>query len=121
MYNLSMIQALGIWSELEQAYYGDNGYGSETAEIYVYRAMPYSPTAHSRCSNPESSLAKEATTEVVKNANMSLYNLFKMFAKLRHCVITVEGRPLGKWVITSENGHRWHVHVKSKRLKNHAN
>lgn len=38
-----MTQALSIWSELEQAYYGDNAYGGDTAEIYAYRLQPADP------------------------------------------------------------------------------
>ena len=45
MFHLSMSQALGLWSDLEQAYHGTNSYGGDEAELYLYRLMPNTPTA----------------------------------------------------------------------------
>ena len=45
MKNLSMVQALEIWSDLESAYYGENSFGGDTAELYAYRFLPFSPRA----------------------------------------------------------------------------
>ena len=39
MKNLSPVQACLIWSDLEQAYYGDAAYGGDVAEIYAYKFM----------------------------------------------------------------------------------
>jgi len=42
---MSMVQALSVWMELEDALHGENGYGGDTAEIYIYRFMAYRPGA----------------------------------------------------------------------------
>jgi hypothetical protein len=39
MKSLSIQQELLVWSELTAAYYGENKYGGDTAEIYAYRLM----------------------------------------------------------------------------------
>ncbi|MFI5297359.1 MAG: hypothetical protein ACHREM_04615 [Polyangiales bacterium] len=44
MHNLSMKQTLGIWSELDDAYYGKHSYGGDTVELYAYRLMPNDPS-----------------------------------------------------------------------------
>src|SRR4029077_10071158 len=38
--DLPLDAVLGIWSELEAARLGKNGYGSTVAEIYAYRLIP---------------------------------------------------------------------------------
>lgn len=43
MHRLSLVQALSLWSDLDDAYYGKSGFGGEVAEIYAYRLMPYAP------------------------------------------------------------------------------
>lgn len=118
MHNLSLIQALGIWSDLEQAYFGENHYGSDTAEIYVYRLMPYRPLAHNPLAK-ETPWGIEEKKKAVQEANTSLYNLLKYFSHYRNCRIKVEDTNLGKWIIPSENSHRWHVQVipRKKRSK----
>lgn len=45
MTNLSINQLLDVWNELVRAYYGENGFGGDTAEIYAYQLMPCSPLA----------------------------------------------------------------------------
>jgi hypothetical protein len=45
--HLSIEATLGIWSELEAARCGKNGYGGTVAEIYAYRLLPgLSPLAY---------------------------------------------------------------------------
>ena len=41
------LEMMHLWGELVECYHGVNGYGSDTAEIYAYRLMPYSPLVHS--------------------------------------------------------------------------
>lgn len=110
MHNLSLIQAIGTWSDLEQAYFGKNHYGGDTAEIYVYRLMPYSPLVHNYLAQ-KTQLGREEKKEAVQKANTSLYNLLKYFAHYRNCKIKVEDTNLGKWLISAENDHRWHVQI----------
>ena len=68
MHRLSIVQLLSIWSDLEAAYHRHNGFGTDTAEIYLYRLMPWSPsgftTPSSRCEmNSQASLALIAVLE----------------------------------------------------------
>ena len=111
MNNVSMNQALSIWSELWQAYYGKNGYGGDTAEIYAYRLMPYSPSF-----NMTGETFQESNDELRINAVNSLVALCNQFAKENDCVIEIDKCPLDKWVslIGREFDHRCHVRVVRK-------
>lgn len=108
MNNVSMNQALSIWSDLWQAYYGNNAYGSDTAEIYAYRVMPYSPTF-----NMSGETFQESNDELRINAVNSLVALCKKFAKENDCVIEINRFPLDKWISTigREFDYRCHVRV----------
>jgi hypothetical protein len=108
MNNVSMNQALSIWSELWQAYYGDNSYGSDTAEIYAYRLMPYSPIF-----NLKGDTFQESNDELRINAVNSLVALCKKFAQENECVIEIDKCPLDKWVsmIGREFDYRCHIKV----------
>jgi hypothetical protein len=46
MLNISLPNALSIWSDLEAALYGVNNYGGTVAEIYAYRITPLSILAY---------------------------------------------------------------------------
>lgn len=43
MTSMSIEQALGVWSQLEEAREGKSSYGGDVAEIYAYRMNPHSP------------------------------------------------------------------------------
>lgn len=112
MHNLSMVQALSIWSDLEAAYYGKNGFGSNTAEIYIYRAMPYDPIVASLVGVlPESAHARNIGGESYDKANASLCALFSYFSKTREARIEIDGCELGEWLKTARYMHRIHVKV----------
>lgn len=98
MHNLSMVQALWIWSELEDARHGTNGYGGDTAEIYLYRLGLRL-------------LATDPSPKDIETANTSLYNLLDHFSKENVVRVEVDGRALGEWVKTTGNKHRVHVRV----------
>lgn len=51
MMEQALLQFLGVWAELEAAYYGENSYGGNVAEIYAYRLLvlaPLDPTGENR-------------------------------------------------------------------------
>ena len=113
MHRLSMVQALSIWSELEAAYYGKNGFGGDTAEIYMYRLMSRCPRAEDgrRQENPPG-LIREGLEEQTRDANESLYALLKHFVdSTSHVLIKVNGRELGEWLKTAGCDHRVQVQV----------
>lgn len=99
--DLSPRQACLLWSELEQAYYGENRFGGDTAELYAYRFvcgtlwLPDGPRA-----------------DAVLEATQNLYGLLVLFAQERECGIWVNGRLLGPWAAKEPFVHRVHVRVK---------
>ncbi len=111
-FKLSMSQALGVWSDLCDAYHG-KGWGGDTAEIYMYRFMSDSPTVNisREPGKPLSGMAAEAHGQRVADANEALWALLAHFAEERDCRLEVEGRPFGVWVATSNFDHRVHVRV----------
>lgn len=88
MQNISMNQALSVWSELEQAYYGCNGYGGTTAEIYAYRIQSCNPSI---AFGKESVFGEQAIREQAEKAGTSLYHLIVKFRADRPCSIDVDG------------------------------
>ncbi len=101
-----MNQALDIWSELWQAYYGKNGFGGDTAEIYAYRLMPNIPTL-----DHQGDTFKNSTKIAYCKAQMSLYNLLDKFERDNDCRIFVDKMALRDWVETDEFNHRCHVKI----------
>lgn len=116
MHNLSMTQALYVWSQLEQAYYEDNSYGGTICELYMYLFKPASPGTERQPPEAinEPGLHGDMLREVVDNANMSLYNILHHFQTVRDVNIKVENRALGVWVQTARYQHRVQVQVTRK-------
>lgn len=110
MHTLSILQALSIWSDLEQAYHGTNSYGDE-AEIYLYRLMSNKPMETQINLIDKPGFAGDIVREAYDAANQALYSILSHFSKQREAVITVEGQPLGPWLITARYIHRVHVKV----------
>ena len=107
-----MKQALGVWSELEQAYYNDSSWGGDTAEIYIYRLMPYRPGCYKTVEDAlNSPILGEDIKEEYRQANRDLHDLLVFFAQQRDVTITVDDRELGKWLKKDFNTHRVHVKV----------
>lgn len=113
MHNMSVVQVLSVWMELEDALHGESGYGGDTAEIYIHRFMPYRPGAGSM--PPEEAMRAPITGPDVAaaydRANVSLHSILVHFAKERDAQIEVDGNELGEWVKTARNTHRVHVRV----------
>jgi hypothetical protein len=78
MHNLSIIQALDIWTDLIHAYYGKNLFGKDTAEIYAYRLLPYSPRKI------------EDVEEFQCQAAQSLTHLLQLFCESHDCMAHVQ-------------------------------
>jgi len=104
MDNISIAQALGFWSELWKAYYGENGYGGNTAEIYAYTLMPHSPT-----------LEKDGFEEIKREAGLqaakSLHALLVKFQEQEKCKIRINGKLLGEWFTRRPFLYRCHIKV----------
>ena len=101
MIDLTMRQALEIWSELEQAYFGKNGYGGDTAEIYAYRVQTRSPLGEAGNG--------VAMRERALQAGENLISLIRIFMNMRDCEILVDGH--GPELLRGGFDHRVHVKV----------
>ena len=109
MFDLTIHQAINVWSELETAFRGENHYGGDTAEIYIYQMIPYSP----RYSLPvDTSLGSEARTEAGEIASQNLRALIELFCNKHENVkeVTVDEREFRE-VLASPIYHRVHVRV----------
>ena len=112
MVDLTMRQALSVWSDLESAYYGQNGYGGNTAEIYAYRLQQRDPTAELGLREKVPSTFTEAATQ--KQAMQAADNLIELISifleDTTDCEITIDGKA---WRFALNGGlvHRCHVKV----------
>ena len=113
---LSMVQALSIWSDLSDAFYGKNGFGGDTAEIYLYRLMPSGPAA-AAASLGEPGLHGDIAREAFDEANATLFSILAYFQKERDARIEVEGRKLGPWLSSARFNHRVHVRVRPRKTR----
>lgn len=102
--NLSPLQLIDIWSELEDAWNKRNGYGTDTAEIYVYKLAVCPPTYW--LSKDEKS-EREVGAEAAKN----LYSILKIFQEKRSCQITINDKPFGDWLLTEPLYYRCYIRV----------
>jgi hypothetical protein len=91
-----------LWSELHDAYYDNNDYGSDEAELYACHF-----------GHQTGNMSEESGLEAA-NALNSLLQKFKQY---KRCKIYVEEKLLGngKWLIKQPFLHR--VHVKIEKLK----
>lgn len=81
--NISVPQALDVYDDLVKAYFGENGYGGNVAEIYCYKLLPRDPSAeaafqqgmqHQRRPDKSSFLYKA----MMEQAHMAADNLFSV-------------------------------------------
>jgi hypothetical protein len=104
MTNLSLTQILDIWTELDDAFHGVNGFGGDTAEIYGYTLMQFDP----RILHP-GPLALQARADMARQAGDSLAQLLARFISVRRCHIEIDGRLFDGTM--GRLDHRCHVRV----------
>lgn len=114
MLNLGLNQILALWSELEAAFYGKNGYGGDTAEIYIYRLMGDVPNVFGDEALAQPGARGDSVREAYDRANASLHAVLAHFAETRDAHIEIDGRELGAWVKDERFTHRVHVRVRSR-------
>jgi len=107
---VSTLQALSVWSELEQAYYDNNGYGTDTAEIYAYTLLPNMPSERLHSA---SDLLDYYLDEYL-NAGQVLVSLCMLFAEQRQCAVLIDDVPCAEWA-AKDFAFQWRVHVKVVR------
>ena len=96
MLHLSIAQALCVWTDLELALAGRHGFGGHTAEIYLYRLMPYDPAAHTAL---PSARRDEAETAMNRMATENLCELVEYFIQTREeCAdVRIQGVSFSEW------------------------
>jgi hypothetical protein len=128
MHRLSLVQALSLWSDLDDAYYGKSCFGSEVAEIYVHRLMPHSPIAEEFMnSGPRSKggIIEQEGMRAMREASDTFRNLLAHYAKERHAIVEIEDRVNDAWEFVDASAyfksctetdryqsHRFHVRVR---------
>jgi hypothetical protein len=111
MHNASIDQIVGIWSDLDDCFYGKNSYGSSVAEIYLYRVQPNNPSYSFDGGNYSTNVDLKAYDVT---GFITLFNIFKLFEEKRNVTIEVDEYPKYKEYIWNEKSliyHRIHVRV----------
>lgn len=113
MLNITLMQALSLWSALEEARHGTSSFGGDTCEIYMYTVMPFTPALGQKNSTSIESpgFVGDSLREAYDQANTTLFEMLDLFAKTHRVKIEVDGKALGPWLKTARNQHRVHVHV----------
>lgn len=113
MHRLSLATALSLWSDLDDAYHGVNGFGGHVAEIYSYRLLEPLPIA---------TLPEKRIDQAYQQASEILHNLLAHFVKERDASIQIQignrdqVRKLGPWLKKWPNHHRYHVVVLPRKI-----
>jgi hypothetical protein len=81
--NITINQALNLWSQLAKCLLHSNTYSSDTAEIYIYTLMEYSPHY---ANNPDGIFALEDRQKAIN----VLIDLCTRFEKEFSCVILIQ-------------------------------
>lgn len=115
--NLSVTQAVDLWSEFERGYRGESSFAGNKIEVYAYRLVPYRPGIHGRAQPEEGSLLYDDWVELGRQAADSLRDLLLLFREHHEdTTITVEGPhgwvPVSDWV-GQHLHHRVHVRFES--------
>jgi hypothetical protein len=113
---MSVRQILSVWSDLVDAYYGKNGYGGDTAEIYAYRLLRDNPTRYLAVDGTQTK--NDALAEDANLAACNLYGMLMAFTECYpdariypDCTKDKNGRALGKWYTRVQLDHRTCVRI----------
>ncbi len=106
MHNLSMVQALKVWTELEKAYRGESSYAERTCEIYCFEMMTHHPAIHAN---------DDVETRVCQQVRKSFLALLTLFDEVHEdALIYIDG--LEYFVALRDDRplemHRYHVMIK---------
>lgn len=119
MINVTLSQALDLWTQLEEARHGASAFGGHTCEIYLYTLMRFSPSLMREHDTSKPGYVGENIREAYEEANTTLHDLLALFAKKNNVRVRVDGKELGPWLKTARNtnrlgsvgGGRVHVHI----------
>lgn len=108
--SMSVAQALGVWTELARAYYGEAHYGGDVAEIYAYTLLPNMPSAIG--GRPVSPSTVERHRGLYRSAARALAELCVAFEAKWECQVAIDGSSPGDWAATLGASFAHRVHVK---------
>jgi len=92
-------QVLDVWMHLEDARSGVHGFGSKTAEIYVYLLVQHTPSIHEK-----SDFFVKQNEEYFEHAKADFVEIFSLFEKRRGAKITIRWRD--EWLSVQEFAKR---------------
>jgi len=102
-------QAVSVYGDLVSAYYGDNSFGSDTAEIYAYRMQTCRP---SLLLDKSTETFRKADKEAALQAGENLLWIIREFKKNFNARVELDGMT----VSTLRSEGLWHrVQVKVTR------
>jgi len=121
MIDVSIRQFASVWSELEAARFGKNGFGGDTAEIYIYRVMPRCPAFE----REEVPLTRPWRDESILRASRALAQICALFEEshpdLAVLVADVRDEPLAvEYLRQHPVEHRVHLRVVEKKAADAA-
>ena len=115
MIHLSPLQLIRLWSQLEQAYYKDNNYRGDTAEIYAFTLLEHHPTIAFNEAK-EGTIMREMQDVRYKQAAATLIKVLHLVEEERGCKIRIDGFSVSAWRKKYQGfAHRVHVTVKPKK------
>lgn len=108
--NASPLMIMELWEQLLDAEHGRNGYGGDTAEIYVTRFMMHSSTV--TLDRMRGGDLSEGGREDYHEACRTLHALCRVFEERRKVVVEMIEGPLDDLVGDRVFDHRVHLRVK---------
>jgi hypothetical protein len=109
LFSISPSQLLDVWDDLHRAMLGNHSYGSNVAEIYMFRVMPHNPL-HSI--DPFADRMKDEFYV----ASCNFHAIFRLFEERHNVVVEFENGESIDALLNkaSVNNHRMHIRVRDK-------
>lgn len=119
MLELTPKQAMLVFGELIECYYGDHKYGGDSAEIYAYRLAIATPTVSTALSAAaahatQSGMYLNALQDFGNEAAANLGGICKLFSEAYDAEVSVNGKNVSDGVDSFT--HRVIVTVKKRKL-----
>ena len=108
--DMTIGQAVSVYGDLVAAYYGDDSFGSDTAEIYAYRMQTHRP---SLMFSHDTEMFRQADKEAALQAGENLLWIIREFKKNFNARVELQGMTFS----TLRSEGLWHrVQVKVIRI-----
>lgn len=92
------LELLRLWSELDDALHGRNGFGGSTAKIYAARFGAFGVVDYSTGADTFVEVKRDAR----RLAGRMLHELLSLFATERHALVEIGDREVGPWLADEE-------------------